>query len=64
MKKWSLGNGTILTANLRKSAFNWPGKRRQVVTPDIVIDTETLRGGNRFSNCWSSKGLCSKIAEG
>lgn len=37
MKKCKRGNGTIFTANLRKSAFNWPGKRRQVVTPDIVI---------------------------
>lgn len=28
MKKWRRGNGTILTANLRKSAFNWPRNRR------------------------------------
>ena len=36
MKKCNLGNGTIFTANFRKSAFNWPGNLRQVVTPDIV----------------------------
>ncbi len=36
MKKWRRGKGTMLTASLRKSAFNWPGKRRQVVTPDMV----------------------------
>lgn len=36
IKKCKRGNGTILTANLRKSAFNWPGKRRHVVTPLIV----------------------------
>ena len=35
MKKWSLGKGTMLTANFRKSAFNWPGNLRQVVTPKI-----------------------------
>lgn len=39
MKKWRRGKGTILTANLRKSAFSWPGKRRHVVTPDIVTET-------------------------
>jgi hypothetical protein len=41
MKKWSRGKGTMLTASLRKSAFSWPGKRKQVVTPDIVADTYT-----------------------
>jgi tubulin beta len=35
--------GTMLTANFRRSAFNWPGKRRQVVTPDIVIDTKWFK---------------------
>jgi hypothetical protein len=25
---------TMLTANLRKSAFNWPGNRRQQVAPE------------------------------
>lgn len=40
MKKWSRGNGTILTASLRRSALSWPGNRRQVVTPDIVAETE------------------------
>lgn len=36
MKKCNLGNGTIFTANFLKSAFSCPGKRRQVVTPDMV----------------------------
>lgn len=40
MKKCNLGKGTILTANFLKSAFNWPGNRKHVVMPDIVIDTE------------------------
>lgn len=39
IKKCRRGNGTILTANFRRSAFSWPGKRRHVVTPDIVLDT-------------------------
>lgn len=43
IKKCKRGNGTILTASLRKSAFNWPGKRRHVVTPDIVNDTKWFR---------------------
>merc|ERR1711923_547841 len=40
MKKCRRGNGTILTASLRKSALSCPGKRRQVVTPDMVRDTK------------------------
>uniref|UniRef100_A0A2M4C9M9 Putative secreted protein n=1 Tax=Anopheles marajoara TaxID=58244 RepID=A0A2M4C9M9_9DIPT len=36
MKKCNRGNGTILTASLRKSAFSCPGNRKHVVTPDIV----------------------------
>mmetsp|Transcript_110201 Transcript_110201/g.206573 ORF Transcript_110201/g.206573 Transcript_110201/m.206573 type:complete len:225 (-) Transcript_110201:649-1323(-) len=43
MKKWSLGNGIRFTAIFRRSQFNWPGKRRQVVTPDIAADTRWLR---------------------
>jgi hypothetical protein len=39
MKKCRRGKGTMLTASFRKSAFSCPGKRRHVVTPDIVIDT-------------------------
>ena len=39
MKKCSLGKGTILTASLRRSAFSWPGKRRQVVMPDMARET-------------------------
>ena len=37
MKKWSLGKGTMFTANFLRSAFSCPGNRRHVVTPDIVI---------------------------
>merc|ERR1711976_324648 len=40
MKKCNLGKGTMLTASLRKSALSCPGKRRQVVTPDMVKDTK------------------------
>ena len=36
MKKCSLGNGTMFTANLRRSALSCPGKRKHVVTPDMV----------------------------
>ncbi|KAF4527124.1 hypothetical protein B566_EDAN016052 [Ephemera danica] len=43
MKKWRRGKGTMFTASLRRSAFNCPGKRRQVVTPDIVRDTRWFR---------------------
>eukprot|EP00955_Chlamydomonas_euryale_P057706 356874-Chlamydomonas_euryale.AAC.1 len=32
MKKCRRGNGIRLTASLRRSAFSWPGKRRQQVT--------------------------------
>ena len=43
MKKCSLGKGTMLTASLRRSAFSWPGNLRQVVTPDMVMDTRWFR---------------------
>merc|ERR1719512_591352 len=43
MKKWRRGKGTMLTASLRRSAFSWPGNRRQVVTPDMVRETRWLR---------------------
>merc|ERR1719187_1422181 len=39
MKKCRRGKGTMLTASLRRSAFNWPGNRREVVTPDMVTLT-------------------------
>jgi len=39
MKKCSLGKGTMFTASLRRSAFNCPGNRRHVVTPDMVTET-------------------------
>lgn len=47
IKKCRRGKGTIFTASLRRSAFSWPGKRRHVVTPDIVIDTKLDRGTNK-----------------
>merc|ERR1719447_1117465 len=43
MKKWRRGKGTILTASLRRSAFNCPGNRKHVVTPLMVADTRWLR---------------------
>ena len=43
IKKWSRGKGTILTASFLKSALSWPGKRRQVVTPDIVAETKWFK---------------------
>merc|ERR550539_664263 len=43
MKKWRRGNGTMLTASLRRSALSWPGKRKLVVTPDMVADTRWFR---------------------
>lgn len=43
MKKCSLGNGTILTASFRKSAFSCPGNLKHVVTPDMVADKRWFR---------------------
>merc|ERR1711972_278946 len=43
MKKCRRGKGIKLTAILRKSQFNWPGKRRHVVTPLIAALTKWLR---------------------
>jgi hypothetical protein len=33
----------MLTASFLKSAFNWPGNRKQVVTPDMVADTKWFK---------------------
>merc|ERR1711907_717811 len=43
MKKWRRGNGIKFTAILRKSAFNWPGKRKQQVEPDMAADTKWFK---------------------
>src|SRR5690606_38207554 len=43
MKKWRRGKGTMLTASFLKSELSWPGKRRQVVTPDMTAETRWLR---------------------
>merc|ERR1711988_791715 len=43
MKKWRRGKGMRLTASLRRSEFNCPGKRRQVVEPDMTAATKWLR---------------------
>lgn len=40
MKKCNLGKGTIFTASFLKSAFNWPGNLKQVVTPLSVAQTK------------------------
>ena len=37
------GKGTMLAASFLRLAFNCPGNRRQVVTPDIVSETRWLR---------------------
>ena len=38
-----LGKGTMLTASFLRSALSWPGKRRLVVTPDMVRETRWFR---------------------
>merc|ERR1719428_1771095 len=43
MKKCSRGKGIRFTAILRRSQFNCPGKRKQVVTPLIAAETRWLR---------------------
>merc|ERR1719310_1536326 len=43
MKKCNRGKGMRLTAILRRSQFNCPGKRRQQVTPLIAALTKWLR---------------------
>ena len=55
IKKCRRGNGTMLTANFLKSAFNWPGKRRQVVTPKNdnktnFYEVEQERSENSFQD--------------
>ena len=37
------GKGTMLAASFLRLAFNWPGNRRQVVTPDITSETRWLK---------------------
>merc|ERR1712179_679008 len=43
MKKCNRGKGTMLTASFLRSALSWPGKRKHVVTPDMVKDTKWFR---------------------
>merc|ERR1712070_704858 len=43
MKKCKRGKGIKLTAILRRSQFNCPGKRRQVVTPLIAALTKWFK---------------------
>merc|ERR1711959_482435 len=43
MKKWRRGKGMRFTASLRRSELSCPGKRMQVVTPDIAAETRWLR---------------------
>lgn len=38
MKKWRRGKGMRFTASFLRSEFNWPGNRKQQVTPDIVAE--------------------------
>ncbi|GIL49329.1 hypothetical protein Vafri_5709 [Volvox africanus] len=46
MKKCRRGKGIRFTANLRRSALSWPGKRRQQVMPDITAEMRWLRSPN------------------
>ena len=46
MKKCRRGKGTRFTASLRRSAFSWPGKRRQQVTPDMTAEIRWFRSPN------------------
>ena len=32
-----------MTASLRRSAFSWPGKRREQVTPDMTAEVRWFR---------------------
>jgi len=43
MKKWRRGKGIKFTASFRRSEFNWPGNRRQHVTPLMVAEIKWLR---------------------
>merc|ERR1712241_1428198 len=43
MKKCSRGKGTMLTASFLRSAFSCPGNLRQVVTPDMVVETRWFK---------------------
>merc|ERR1719261_657415 len=43
MKKWSRGNGTMLTASLRRSQLRWPGKRSEHVVPQTAAAMRWLR---------------------
>merc|ERR550519_2235800 len=43
IKKCKRGNGIMLTAILRKSQFNWPGKRMQHVTPLMAALTKWFK---------------------
>lgn len=43
MKKWRRGKGIRFTASLRRSEFSCPGKRRQHVTPLIVVEIKWFR---------------------
>jgi hypothetical protein len=56
MKKWRRGNGMRLTASLRRSAFSWPGKRRQQVTPDMTADMRWLRSPKVGVVSWGGEG--------
>merc|ERR1719478_1420783 len=43
MKKCKRGNGMRFTAIFRRSQFNWPGKRRQQVTPLMAALTRWFK---------------------
>lgn len=43
MKKCNRGNGIRLTASFRRSELSWPGKRRQHVTPLMVVEIKWFK---------------------
>ena len=53
MKKWRRGNGTMLTANLRKSAFNWPERQKK-----RIDSVDTWRSSFSVIHTRKSKASC------
>ena len=43
VKKWRRGKGTKFTDNFRRSEFNWPGNRKELVIPLIARDTKWFK---------------------
>lgn len=54
MKKCSRGKGMRFTASFRRSELSWPGKRRQQVTPLIVVEIKWFRSPTAFIHSFIS----------